>query len=127
MGIGKDMTFLEDVITRSYYSIFYATQAYTVLNGLKGSAKTTHTRTYEALEKGLRSKKMRNQQIKIQESEILSTQELLDIFLLEKYKRGLSTYNLKYNASLDEAKDSIEHAETFFAAISHLLETRIPD
>jgi uncharacterized protein (UPF0332 family) len=122
MNLKEDMTFLGDVVSLSYYSIFYAAKAYTISNGSRGTAKTVHADTYEMLEKELYSKGFGAKTKEVYEALMIDSRKLLDIFINEKNKRGSYTYNPMSKAKLRNAKASIENAEIFLISIKYLLE-----
>jgi hypothetical protein len=58
--------------------------------------------------------------LKIYEHEIIKADALLQIFKLEKGKRGNFIYNIKSEANLPYAKESIENAKKFISIIKGL-------
>ncbi|HJX50746.1 MAG TPA: hypothetical protein VJ438_04755 [Candidatus Nanoarchaeia archaeon] len=60
--------------------------------------------------------------LEIYESELSKAEALLNIFLLEKSKRGRFTYNLKSEANLPYAQESIENARKFVSSLKKILE-----
>lgn len=59
--------------------------------------------------------------LKIYEDAVIKADVLLDIFKLEKKKRGMFTYNLKSEANIPYAKESIENARKFVANVKALI------
>ena len=120
-NIEKEKTFFHSVITHAYYSIFYAAKAYLFSKGIKTEMPSEHKKTYNAIKKFARQGILDNELIKIYEREIIKADYLIKIFKLEKKKRGIFTYDIKSEANLPYAKESIENARKFISAIKAIL------
>lgn len=122
LGISLEKTFFYSVISHAYYSIFYTAKAYLLSKGIKTKAPNEHQKTYRKFRffvvQGILDKEL----LKIYESEISKAEALLNIFFLKKSKRGRFTYNLKSEANLPYAKESVENARKFVSLIKAVLE-----
>jgi uncharacterized protein (UPF0332 family) len=121
MNLEKDMTFLGEVVSLSYYSIFYAAKAYTISNGIKTCPPNEHVDLHEALERDLHSRWFGENPREVCEALMIDSRKLSDIFLYEKAKRGSSTYEPASKVRLRNAEISIENAEIFLISINYLL------
>ncbi|MDP2924759.1 MAG: hypothetical protein Q8N99_00135 [Nanoarchaeota archaeon] len=122
LGIPSEKTFYFSVISHAYYSIFYAAKAYLFLKGMKTEAPDEHQKTYEKFKTFVERGILDNELLKIYENEISKAESLLNIFFLEKGKRGRFTYNIKSEANLPYANESIENAKRFVSVIKAILE-----
>ena len=124
LGILLDKTFFNDVISESYYSIFYSAKAYLLFKGIKTYAPEEHKKTYEEFKKLVESGKLDRELLEIYEIENEKAEVLLKIFFYEKRKRGNFTYNLKSEANIPRAEESIKNAKKFVSTIKHLIESK---
>lgn len=122
MGIDSAKTFFNNVISESYYAIFYSTKAFLLFLGINTSPPEEHKKTYEEFKKIVYSKKLDNALAEIYEEESDKAENLLKIFFDEKKKRGRFVYNINSNANEPFAKDSIKNAKNFCSAIKYLIE-----
>ncbi len=122
LGIPEEKTFYYSVISHAYYSIFYSAKAYLFRKGIKTQAPDEHEKTYEKLKKFVERGILDNELLRIYECEISKAESLSNIFFIEKGKRGRFTYNLKSEANLPYAKESIENARKFVSIIKAILE-----
>ncbi len=122
LKISKEKTFFNNVISQCYYSIFYAAKAYLLSKEIRTYAPEEHRKTYEAFEKFVISGELDRQLLDIYNSEREKAEVLLDIFHLEKGKRGRFTYNINANANIPFAKESLENARTFVSIIKRIIE-----
>ena len=116
----EDSTFFSNVISNSYYSIFYAAKALLYLKGIITQAPEEHKKTLQEFEKLTLSGQIDVELLKIYKSIVVKADELLDIFKIEKSKRGEFTYQKLPQANLEPAKESLQNAETFFKQINLL-------
>jgi uncharacterized protein (UPF0332 family) len=121
LGIPGNMTFYNDVISESYYSIFYAAKAILSSKGIRTKAPEEHRKTYEEFRKIAGTDDFSGKLLEIYEAETVKAETLLNIFFSEKRKRGLFTYNVKSEANIPYAKESLNNAKTFLASISGIL------
>lgn len=122
MNIQTNRTFFNDVISESYYAIFYCAKAYLILHGIETSAPEEHKKAYEAFKNMVESKKLDRQLAEIYEEESGKAETLLRIFFEEKKNRGRFTYNINANANKPFAEQSIKNAKLFLANIKSLIE-----
>ena len=116
------MTFLNDVISEFYYSIFYAAKAYLILKGIETSPPNEHKKTYNKFKKLVKSGKIDKKLIEIYDTEAEKAEVLLNIFQDEKKKRGRFVYNVDFNANIPYASESMENAIKFVSTIKMLIE-----
>jgi len=124
LKIPAGKTFFNDVISESYYSIFYSAKAYLLSQGIETEAPEEHKKTYEEFKKLVESKKLDKQLKEIYELESEKAEILLKIFFSEKRNRGRFTYNINANANLPFAEQSIKNARIFASAIKSILENK---
>lgn len=122
MGIDSNKTFFNNVISESYYSIFYSAKAFLLSLGINTEAPEEHRKTYEEFKKIIYSKKLNNQLAEIYEEETNKAETLLKIFFDEKKNRGRFTYNVNANANKPFAENSIKNAKIFCSTIKHLID-----
>lgn len=121
LGILPEKTFFHSVISHSYYSIFHAAKAYLLNKGIKTEAPEEHRKTYKEFSKFVFVGELNKELLGIYENEIEKADSLLQIFKLEKKKRGTFTYNVKSEANLPYAMESIENAREFVSMIKKVL------
>jgi len=121
LGIQKEKTFFYSVITHTYYSIFYCAKAYLLSKGIKTIAPEEHKKTYEEFAKFVKKGILDEELLKIYENEITKADSLLKIFKIEKKKRGLFTYNIRSEANIPYAQESIDNARKFISLIKILI------
>jgi len=122
LKISPDKTFFNDVISQCYYSIFYSAKAYLLSLGILTKPPEEHKKTYEEFKKVVFSGKLDKELLNIYESESEKAEVLLNIFYLEKKKRGKFTYNINSNANIPYAEESISNARKFVSLLKNVLE-----
>ena len=122
LGIQKDKTFFHSVITHSYYSIFHCAKAYLLSKGIKTRVPDEHKKTYYEFAKFVENGILDKELLQIYTEEIEKADYLLRILKLEKKKRGFFTYNIKSEANIPYANESIENARKFVSIIKKILE-----
>ena len=123
LGISLDKTFFNDVISESYYAIFYSAKAILLTKGIKTTAPEVHKKTYEAFkEKFVDSGIIDSELLMIYEKMIVKADELLQIFKDEKWKRGHYTYKTIPQANKGPAEESINNASKFIRNIKMIIE-----
>lgn len=120
-NIEQSKTFFNDVISESYYSIFYAAKAYLLTKGIKTSQPNEHKKTYKEFKQLVKQGIVDKELLKIYEAEIIKADSLLKIFHSEKKKRGTFTYQIKSEANLPFAEESIENARKFVSSIKAIV------
>ena len=123
LGVSRDKTFFNNVISESYYAIFYSAKAFLISLGIKTEPPEEHKKTYEEFKKIVGSKKLNKQLAEIYEEETSKAETLLKIFFDEKRNRGRFTYNINANANRPFAEQSIKNAKFFCLTIKHLIES----
>lgn len=122
LGITKEKTFYFSVISHAYYSIFYAAKAYLYTKGIITQAPDEHEKTYEKFKTFVDRGILDNELLRIYENEISKAVSLINIFFYEKGKRGRFTYNIKSEANLPFANESIQNAKRFVSVIKAIIE-----
>jgi uncharacterized protein (UPF0332 family) len=107
-------TYYSAAIAHSDYSIFYAAKAYITKKGIEITAPEEHRKTFEEFKKLVESGELDVELLKIYQEAIVRAEYLLGIFKEERKKRGEFTYRTIPQANKEPAKESIEHAKTFF-------------
>lgn len=124
LGISTNKTFFNNVISESYYSIFYSAKAFLISLQIITEAPEEHKKTYNEFRKIVQSRKLDRQLARIYEEESNKAETLLKIFFYEKRNRGRFTYNINANANNPFAQRSISNARFFCSAIRHLIENQ---
>lgn len=122
--IEQTRTFFNDVISQAYYSIFYAAKAFLLSRNIETKAPEEHKKTYEEFKKFVFNEVLNKKLLEIYETETLKAESLLKIFFSEKKKRAMFTYNLKSEANLPYAKESLDNARKFISSIKTIIELR---
>jgi uncharacterized protein (UPF0332 family) len=121
LGIPENKTFYHSVISHAYYSIFHAAKAYLFKKGIKIGPPKEHKKTFNAFSKKVREGVVDKELLAIYETELTKASVLIEIFREEKKKRGIFTYNVKSEANLPFAQESIENARKFITAIKGIV------
>lgn len=119
-GIPREKTFFYSVITHSYYAIFYAAKAYLLNKGIKTRPPEEHKKTFEEFSNIVRKGILDKELLELYEDAIIKASSLLNIFRIEKKKRGHFTYNIRSEANIPYAKESLENSRKFISAIKSL-------
>ena len=117
----EDTTFFSNVISSSYYCIFYSAKALLHSKGIKTEPPDEHQKTLKEFEKLASSGEIDLELLKIYKSMVIKAQYLLGIFIKEKSKRGKFTYKKLPQANMEPAEESIENAEKFFNNINLII------
>lgn len=117
----EDSTFFSNVISNSYYCIFYSSKALLQSRNIKSMPPEEHKKTLEEFEKLVAAGIVDVELLKIYKSIVIKADELLGIFRKEKSKRGKFTYQKLPQANLQPAKESIGNAEKFFRNINLII------
>ncbi len=121
LGLQKEKTFFHSVIAHAYYAIFYCAKAYLLSKGVKTETPEEHKKTFNELSKFVKNGILNKELLRIYENEMDKADSLLKIFKIEKKKRGIFTYNVKSEANIPYAKESIENAKKFVSMIKSVL------
>lgn len=120
-NLPKERTFFNDVISDAYYAIFYASKAYILSKGIKTFPPEEHKKTYDSFAGFVNSGELNKELLDIYITEVIKAQSLLKIFFDEKRKRGIFTYNVKSDANIPYAQESINNAKRFVSVIKAIL------
>jgi uncharacterized protein (UPF0332 family) len=121
--IKEDMTFYSGAIAHAYYCIFYSAKAILATKNIKTSAPEIHKKTFDAFKKHFVDTGIIDTELlKIYRSMIIRADDLLEIFSMEKRKRGDFTYNIIPQANRKPAEESIKNAQTFAANVFKIIE-----
>jgi uncharacterized protein (UPF0332 family) len=121
LELKENTTFYSNVISTSYYSIFYAAKALLAQKGISTEAPEEHRKTLDEFEKLVNKGIIDMELLKIYKSIVVKADELLGIFVKEKSKRGQFTYKKLPQANMEPAQESLSNAEKFFKNINLLL------
>ena len=116
--INEPETYFSGVIAHSYYSIFYAAKAYLAKKGIAIVAPEEHKKAFEAFRVFVESGELDVELLKIYRQALIRADDLLGIFKEEKKKRGEFTYRIMPQANKAPAKESLNHAKTFFKNVN---------
>lgn len=114
----ENTTFFSNVISNSYYCIFYSAKALLQAKGMVTRPPEEHKKTLDEFEKLVLAGIVDAELLKIYKSVVIKADELLGIFRKEKSKRGKFTYQKLPQANLEPAKESLGNAEKFFKNIN---------
>ena len=81
-----------------------------------------HRKTLQEFAKFVNNGVLDKELLIIYESEIAKADALLKIFKVERKKRGIFTYNVKSEANIPSANESIDNAIKFVSVIISLIE-----
>jgi len=121
LELKEDSTFFSNVISNSYYCIFYAAKAFLYMKGIITAVPDEHRKTLEEFEKLADSGQIDAELVRIYKDIVIKAEELLGIFAKEKSKRGKFTYRMLPQANLEPAKESLDNAEKFYKNINLIL------
>jgi len=122
LGIDMNKTFFHSVISHAYYGVFFAAKAYLLKKGIKTQSPNVHKKTYLAMKSLADQGFLDKELVKIYDKEVIKAQGLIEIFKDEKVKRGKFTYNIKSEANLPYAEESITNSRKFISTIKSLIE-----
>ncbi|MBM3304084.1 MAG: HEPN domain-containing protein [Candidatus Aenigmarchaeota archaeon] len=122
LGVPREKTFFSSVITHAYYAIFYCAKAYLLSKGIRTRPPEEHRKTYEAFVSFVEGGVLDSELLSIYEDAMLKAETLLEIFFEEKRKRGRFTYNIKSEANLPYARESISNAKKFVSSMKSIME-----
>ena len=115
LGIGKEETFYSGAISHAYYAIFYCAKAMLMTKSIETGSPDIHKKTFEKFKKvfidtGILDAKL----LMIYRELIIRAETLLEIYKIEKKKRGDFTYNTIPQVNKAPAEESVNHAKMFF-------------
>lgn len=126
LELKEDSTFFSNVISNSYYCIFYAAKALLESRGIVTKSPEEHKKTLDEFEKLTLSGETDVELLKIYKSIVIKADGLLGIFRKERLKRGNFTYKKLPQANLEPAKESLDNAEKFFKSINIIIKRKYP-
>jgi len=112
------------VVVSSYYSMFYIACAYVYKKGYKSSHEIVHQIINESLivlAMHDLEKHFIDEYEEEKEKALFATQNLLEIYEVEKLKRSAFQYETAGEIKESKAKTSLERAKNFVAVMRHLL------
>ena len=120
--LASNITFYSSVISHSYYSIFYSAKAILLTTGIKTEAPNVHKATLDKfkekfVDNGILDVKL----LEIYKKLIVRADDLLEIFKIEKGKRGNFTYQTIAQANKEPANESLQNAKFFVANINKVV------
>ena len=121
LELKEDATFFSNVISNSYYCIFYSAKAFLYAKGVITTPSEEHRKTLEEFEKLVVSGQIDEELLKIYKDIVLKAEELLGIFVKEKSKRGKFTYRMLPQSNREPAKESLDNAEKFYKNINMMI------
>lgn len=124
LELKEDSTFFSNVISNSYYCIFYSAKALLHSKGITTEPPEEHKKTLEEFEKLVLSGEIDVELLNIYKSIVIKADELLGIFRKEKSKRGKFTYQKLPQANLEPAKESMDNAEKFYKNINLMIKNK---
>ena len=118
----SNVTFYSSVISHAYYAIFYSAKAILLTNGIKTTLPNVHKATLDKfkesfVDSGILDVKL----LDIYKKLIIRADDLLEIFQLEKGKRGSFTYTTIPQANKEPAEESIENAKFFVSNMTKVI------
>jgi uncharacterized protein (UPF0332 family) len=121
-NISEDSSFYSGVISHAYYSIFYCAKAMLLTKNVVTKPPEIHRKTFEEfksifIDTGLLGVKL----LYIYREMVVRAEMLLEIYRIEKGKRGKFTYNIIPQANEYPAQESIKNAKTFYKHCSSYL------
>jgi uncharacterized protein (UPF0332 family) len=119
-GMTED-TYYSAVISHAYYSIFYATKAYLLTKNITTDAPEVHVKTFQEFEKLVEKGIIDVELLKLYRNVLVRADTLLNIFDLEKGKRGKFTYRKLPQANQEPAQESIQNAQLFYKHIFEII------
>lgn len=120
-NLKEDSTFFSNVISNSYYCIFYSAKAFLSINGIKTEMPDEHKKTLDEFKKLADTGVIDKELLKIYNEIVIKADDLIGIFKTEKSKRGKFTYKKLPQANLEPAKESLDNAEKFFKHINLII------
>lgn len=123
LELEENETFYSAVISHSYYSIFYATKALLLTKKIETYAPEIHKKTFEEFKKHfIDTGELDVELLRIYKQMIIRAEALLEIYKVEKIKRGDFTYKTIPQANINPAKESLENAKIFLRNIKKIIE-----
>ena len=114
---------LYKILWHSLYCIFYSAKATLATKNIKTAAPEIHKKTFDSFKKHFDDTgRIDAELLKIYRSMIIRADYLLEIFSMEKQKRGDFTYKTIPQANKKPAEESLRNAQTFATNIIKIVE-----
>ncbi|MFH0978944.1 MAG: hypothetical protein V1837_06625 [Candidatus Woesearchaeota archaeon] len=114
-NLENNATFFSNVISQSYYSIFYCAKAMLLYAEKETSPPAVHRKTLREFRKAFIDNGLLDTKLfLLYKVMIVRAEALLEIYRQERTKRNTFTYNTIPQANLDPAKGSIANARMFY-------------
>lgn len=114
-------TFYSQVISHSYYCIFYCAKSFLISKGVYTKSPNEHNKVYSKFKEFVDSGEIDKNLGIIYDDLFVKAEILLDILISEKKKRGKYNYFKLPQANKPPAKESIDNAKLFFKIINNLV------
>jgi len=121
LELKNETTFYSNVISNSYYCIFYAAKALLSLKSISTKAPEEHRKTLDEFEKLVLIGEIDVALLKIYKEIVMKADVLLGIFKKEKSKRGRFTYKTLPQANIGPAEESMNNAKKFYKNINLII------
>lgn len=121
LELKENSTFFSNVISCSYYCIFYAAKALLISKHIKTIPPEEHRKTLNEFKKLVELGIIDVELLKIYNKLSIRADSLLHIFEKEKSKRGRFTYKTLSQANKLPAEESINNAEIFLKNIIKMI------
>ncbi len=123
--LSDDSTFYSGVISHAYYAIFYCAKAMLLSKNIDTESPEIHKKTFDAfknifIDTGLLDATL----LVIYRAMIVRADVLLEVYKIEKKKRGDFTYNTIPQANRNPAEESIQNTKNFFKHCNTYLSNR---
>jgi uncharacterized protein (UPF0332 family) len=121
-GLKPDI-YYSGTIAHAYYGIFFSAKAYLLGKGIQTRGPNVHAKTLNQFALQVIKGDVDIEMLKVYRSAIIRADALLQIFDLEKGKRGHYTYRKIRQAEQIPAQESIKNATIFISRIMPLCAT----
>ena len=122
LNVYREDTFYSGAISHAYYSIFYSAKALLLTKGIKTSYPNVHKKTFNKFKEiFVDTGELDVELLKIYDRLLVRADDLLELFKLEKSKRGRFTYRTVAQANIEPADDSIRNANKFISNIIKII------
>ena len=122
LAIDGRRTFYNNVISLSYYAMFYAAKVYLASKGVIVKALHEHRQVYEMLKHQAEAGALDGELLKAYRELVIRAEDLLGMYWLERRKRGLYTYHRLSETNRPIAQESLRRAASFLKHLRLLLD-----
>jgi uncharacterized protein (UPF0332 family) len=120
-NIPEEITFYSNVISLSYYSIFYSAKAFLLSKNISTSPPSEHSKVLNHLKELVNEGVIDFEILKVYEEETIKAETIISIYREEKNKRSQFTYQKLPQSNQEPAQQSIANANKFRKIIIQLL------